>query len=73
MRRPAGPDTGCPPTMGVTAMMVAPVASSARTMPGTARMGPIEVMGLEGQTMTASAVTMASTTPGAGAAEGAPA
>jgi hypothetical protein len=59
--------------MGLTARIVASVASSARAMPGTARMGPMEVMGLEGQTMTASAEAIASTTPGAGSAESAPA
>jgi len=41
--------------MGLIARTVASVASSARAMPGTARMGPIEVTGLDGQTMTASA------------------
>ena len=73
MSRPAGPDTASPPMMGLTATMVASVASSACAMPGTARMGPMEVMGLEGQTMTVSAAVMAATTPGAGAAAGAPA
>ena len=39
-----------------------------RRCPGTARMGPIEVMGLDGQTITAWASRRASSTPGAGAA-----
>ena len=73
MSRPAGPDTASPPTMGLTAIVAARVASSASTRPGTARIGPIDVIGFDGHTMTASAAAIASSTPGAGRAAAAPA
>ncbi len=41
-------------------------------MPGTARIGPIEMTGLLGHTSTVSASAMASSTPGAGRASAAP-
>src|SRR2546430_838012 len=72
MRAPAGPLTAAPPTIGLTPTTGAVVERSASTMPGTARIGPMEVTGLEGQTMTTSAVWIDSTTPGAGPALGAP-
>jgi hypothetical protein len=59
--------------MGLTARTVAFVVSRARERPGTARIGPTEVTGLEGHTMTASAAAMTSSTPGAVKAEAAPA
>src|SRR5213593_2583907 len=70
---PAGPLTGASPTIGLTPMTGALVASSASTSPGTARMGPIDVTGFDGQTTTTSAPASASTTPGAGLASPAPA
>ena len=54
---PAGPLTGASPTMGLTADDArAGSAASASRIPGTARMGPIELMGFDGQTIIASAV-----------------
>src|SRR2546425_723231 len=70
---PAGPLTGASPTMGLTPMTGARVACRAATRPGTARMGPIDVTGFDGQTTTTSASAIASTTPGAGVASLAPA
>src|SRR5207302_396834 len=73
IRSPAGPLTGAPPTIGLIASTTAVVSWSASRMPGTERIGPIEVIGLDGQTMTTSAVRIASRTPGAGVAVPAPA
>jgi hypothetical protein len=53
--------------MGLTATTTAAVSINASLMPGTARIGPTDVMGLDGHTITASAARMASTTPGGGA------
>ncbi len=70
---PAGPLTAALPTIGLIARTIAFVSMSAARMPGTERIGPIEVIGFEGQTMTALAVRIASRTPGAGTAFSAPA
>ena len=72
MSRPAGPETASPPTMGLMATVVAAVWASASGTPGTARIGPMEVMGLEGHTITLRAARIASSTPGAGSAASAP-
>src|SRR6267142_2028323 len=67
-RAPAGPLTAAPPTMGLTPTTDARVAPRAPATPGTARIGPTEVTGLEGQTTTRSASWIAASTPGAGRA-----
>ncbi len=69
----AGPLTTWPAMIGLMATRVARVASSAERTPGTARIGPMLTKGLLGARMTARASLMASSTPGAGAAESAPA
>ena len=56
----------------LTASVRAVVSASARATPGTARMGPIDVTGLDGHTKTACAAWIASSTPGAGTAASAP-
>src|SRR5262249_32680071 len=61
-----------PPTIGLTATTGAGVAASASAIPGTARIGPTDVMGFDGHTTISSAPRIASTTPGAGLAAGAP-
>src|SRR5712691_2736488 len=70
---PAGPLTGASPTIGLTPMTGARVSPSAATIPGTAKMGPMDVTGFDGQTTTRSAPAIASRTPGAGRASAAPA
>ena len=72
MSRPAGPLTGAPPMIGLTPTTGADVDASASAMPVTARIGPTEVTGLDGHTTTRSAPRIASRTPGAGRAAGAP-
>src|SRR5262245_32493660 len=72
MRAPAGPLTAAPPTIGLMPTTGAAVAESASTIPGTARIGPTDVTGLDGHTTTTSAAPIASTTPGAGRALVAP-
>ena len=72
MRRPAGPLTGAPPTIGLTPTTRRARRASASTMPGTARIGPTEVTGFDGHTTTRSASASASSTPGAGRAPAAP-
>src|SRR5437868_4837509 len=69
---PAGPLTAAPPTIGLTPMTGPRVAASASAIAGTAMIGPIDVMGFEGQTTTRSASPIASTTPGADRARSAP-
>ena len=64
MRRSAGPFTGAPPTMGLTAITRSRRATSASRTPGTARIGPIEITGFDGQITMVSAVRSASSTPG---------
>ena len=59
--------------MGETATDVVPAGRhGAPGSPGTARTGPIDTMGFDGQITTASAPAMASSTPGAGRADSAP-
>src|SRR5258705_12137028 len=62
MSAAAGPLTAAPPTIGLTATTGAAVAASASTIPGTARIGPTDVTGLDGHTTTSSAPRLASTT-----------
>src|SRR3989442_561441 len=71
-RARAAPLTAAPPTMGLTPTTDARVAPRASATPGTARIEPTEVTGLEGQTTTRSASRIASSTPGAGRARSAP-
>ncbi|TPW17472.1 MAG: hypothetical protein FD126_3639 [Elusimicrobia bacterium] len=52
--------------MGLMARTLAGALASASAIPGTARIGPMEVMGFDGQMTTAVAVWIASSTPGAG-------
>ena len=72
MSRSAGPFTGAPPTIGLIAITRSRRATSASRMPGTARIGPIEITGFDGQITIVSAVRSASSTPGAGRAASAP-
>src|SRR5262245_39447112 len=72
IRAAAGPLTAAPPMIGLTATTGAAVERSASTMPGTARIGPTDVTGFEGQTTMTSAARIDSTTPGAGRALDAP-
>src|SRR5438046_7497106 len=72
MSAPAGPLTGAPPTIGLTPTTRALVPASASATPGTARIGPTDVTGFDGQIITTSASRIASSTPGAGRARSAP-
>ena len=47
--RSAGPFTGAPPTIGLTATTRSRRATSTSRTPGTARIGPIEITGFDGQ------------------------
>ena len=49
MSRSAGPFTGAPPTIGLTPTTRSRRATSTSRMPGTARIGPIEITGFDGQ------------------------
>ncbi len=60
----AGPLTARPPISGLTATHGAVRDSSAARMPGTARIGPIEITGLDGPITMASAASSASSTSG---------
>ena len=64
--RSAGPFNAAPAMMGDTATTLSRRAFNASEIPGTATMGPIDTIGLEGHTTTRSASAMASRTPGAG-------
>jgi hypothetical protein len=64
------PRTGAPPMIPETPTTV--LASVAALIPGTARIGPMLTTGLDGGKSTKSASAMASSTPGAGVAPGAP-
>src|ERR1700712_1781377 len=55
MKASVGPLTARPPTNGLTATTGAWVACRASVMPGTARIGPIEMIGFEGPMRIASA------------------
>src|SRR5688500_10493801 len=63
----AGPFSGAPLTIGVTAITHGCDRNASLT-PGSARIGPIDTTGLLGQTITVSASSIASSTPGAGLA-----
>jgi hypothetical protein len=52
--------------IGLTAMIRALVSLNALLIPGTAKIGPMLVIGLLGQRMTADASRIESKTPGAG-------
>ena len=67
-----GPLTARPATSGLTAITGAPAAAIASRMPGTERIGPIEITGLEGPTTIASAAASASRTSGVGRARSRP-
>ena len=71
-KRAAGPSTGAPPMIGVTATQSSRRAATAARTPGTPRMVPIETTGLEGQITIASASAIACRSPGAGRAESMP-
>src|SRR6185436_3005972 len=73
INRSAGPFTGRPPMIGLTPTTRSRRATSTSRIPGTARMGPIEITGLLGHTMIVSAASSASSTPGPGRASSAPA
>ena len=62
--RAAGPFNARPPTMGETA--ATRVFRSASRTPGTARIGPMLMIGFDGQMMTAAASPIACSNPGAG-------
>ena len=61
-----GPLSTSPPTKGLTATTGAEVATSASCIPGSARIGPMEITGFEGPITTASAEAIASSTSGVG-------
>ena len=61
-----------PPTTGETATTGAGAARSASAMPGTARMGPMEITGLEGPTMMARAAATAASASAGTVASAAP-
>src|SRR3954451_22490180 len=73
MSRSAIPATGAPPTIGLTPVTTARQAETASRMPGTARIGPIETTGLDGQIIMTSAPAIASATPRAAARRRCPA
>ena len=56
MNASVGPLTARPPTSGLTATTGAGAAAIASRIPGTARIGPIEITGFEGPTITTSAL-----------------
>ena len=58
--------TTAPPTSGLTATTAAGDAPRASRIPGTARMGPIEITGFDGPITIARAAAIASSTSGAG-------
>src|ERR1041384_7824487 len=62
----AGPLMAEVPIIGLTPTTAAVDAFSASRIPGTARIGPMLVIGLLGQTMIFSALAIDSRTPGAG-------
>ena len=68
MKGSVGPFTVRPPTKGLTATTGAAAARSASRIPGTARIGPIEITGFEGPITIASAPAIASSTSGVGLA-----
>ena len=68
----AGPRRAWPATIGLTATTRSRRAATAARIPGTARIGSIEMNGLDGAITTTSAAAIASSTPGAGRAASAP-
>ncbi len=68
----AGPFSARPPTIGEIAATLSRLRRSASRMPGTASIGPMLMNGFDGHSITASALAIASSTPGAGAASDAP-
>ena len=56
MKASVGPLTARPPTSGLTATTGPGAAAIASRIPGTARIGPIEITGFEGPTITTSAL-----------------
>src|SRR2546423_371530 len=73
IRLAAGPETAALPMIGLTATTLAAVSRKASRIPGTATIGPMLVIGLLGAMRTASALVIASSTPGAGLDSDAPA
>ncbi len=67
-----GPLTALPATNGLTATTGAPDAAIASRIPGTERIGPIEITGFDGPTTIASAAASASRTSSVGAARSSP-
>jgi hypothetical protein len=72
MNAAVGPLTTSPPTMGETATTGAAVARSASAIPGTSRIGRIEMTGFDGPMTTARAVAIAWSAAAGGAASAAP-
>jgi hypothetical protein len=72
MSRSAGPFTGAPAMIGLTPTTRSRRRRSTSRTPGTARTGPIEITGFDGQISTVAAASSASSTPGAGRAASAP-
>ena len=64
--------TGASPTIGEIPTTRSRRATSASRMPGTARIGAMEITGFDGHSTIVSAAAMASSTPGAGRAAPAP-
>ena len=72
MKRSVGPLTTLPATKGLTATTGASEAAIASRMPGTARIGPMLITGLEGPITIASAARRASATSAVGRASAIP-
>ena len=72
MNASVGPLSTCPPTSGETATTGAGQPRSASRIPGTARIGPIEMTGFDGPTITARARRARPRPPALGAAASAP-
>ena len=68
-----GPLTARPPTNGLTATTGAVRPATASRMPGSARIGPIEITGFDGPITIASASASAASTSGVGRARSMPA
>ena len=71
--RSAGPLMARPPTIGEMATTCFCRAARRSRRPGSARIGPIDTTGLDGATTIAAAVSISSSTPGAGVAWSMPA
>ncbi len=68
IKRSAGPFTGAPAMIGLTPTTRSRRRASTSRTPGTARIGPIEITGFDGQMRMVSAASSAASTPGAGCA-----